>query len=103
MSIPKGFVTWKHLKEQRKWTIKLLRDFMPEPHLVIPNPYNSAWSDMKLYDLRIVGEIEALPRFQAYQPWGNWFSEHMKKLAQERRAQAQAQAQAEAGRQAPPA
>jgi hypothetical protein len=99
MSIPKGFATWKTLKENRKWTIRLKRVFLPEPHLVIRNPYNSAWSDMKLYDLKIVEEIEALPRFQAYQPWGNWFSEHMKKLAQERRAQAQADAK----RQAPPA
>jgi hypothetical protein len=100
MSIPKGFVTWKTLKEKRKWTIRLKREFLPEPHLVIPNPHNPAWSDMKLFDLRIVQEIEQLPEFKGYQPWGNWFSGHMKKLAQERRA---AQSHAAETQQAAPA
>ena len=91
MTIPKGFAPWRTLKENRKWTIKLRREFLPEPHLVIPNPYNPAWSDMKLYDLRIVEELEQLPEFKGYKPWGNWFSDHMKALARERRAAQAAQ------------
>jgi hypothetical protein len=97
-----GYYTKPEL-DRRGWAKKMYDDYLPEPHKRVPNPVNPGFASMRLYDRKVVEEIEACPYFQAYYKWTNEkFRPLMKKVAAERKER-RAQAQAEAERQAAPA
>jgi hypothetical protein len=94
-----GYYTKPEL-DRRGWAKKMYDDYLPEPHKRVPNPVNPGFAPMKLYDRKVVEEIESCPYFQAYFTWSNEkFRPKMREVAAELKAR-RAKAKAEAEQQA---
>lgn len=81
----KGYYTKKEL-EARGWTIKMFKDYLPEPHKRVPNPINPDYAPMGLYKQEVVEAIEATSKFQTYKTWTDHvFRPRMREAARERK------------------
>ena len=60
----KDFITKTDVKNRRQWTDSLIKKYIPQPDLIKMNPYFRGASEMKLYELRKIEEIEKLNEFQ---------------------------------------
>ena len=58
-------ITKSCLKGERGWTDKLIKTFLPEPDLVLPNPRFRSGADMQLFKVSRIELIEKSEEFKA--------------------------------------
>lgn len=60
----KDFITKTDVKNRRQWTESLIKKYIPQPDQIKMNPHYRGASEMKLYELRKIEEIEKSIEFQ---------------------------------------